>query len=243
MAQTTTPTISTPAEWAAAQLTYMGLPTSASNLAFLTGWYTAEGGNWHNTATYNPLNTTLQLPGSSAIAGNSAGVQAYTSWGQGLQATASTLQGYPAIYSALKSGNASSADTSGQLGADFLRWSGGGYSQVPVTPLTAADTSSISSILGLGASGITALFGGGSKLVHGAESTLSGIDAVGTFFSSLTKGVTWIRMLEVVAGIGLMAFGLWSLVKIVSPELGAAEQRAVSTLKRTATTAATAAAL
>lgn len=130
---TSTPTINTPQDWANALLTFMGLPTSQSNVQFLVSWAAMEGGNWNNTATYNPLNTTLQLPGSSVMSGgNTAGVQAYQSWDQGLQAISQTLQGYPGIMAALQSGNATQADQSGQLSGDFSKWSGGGYTSVPI---------------------------------------------------------------------------------------------------------------
>jgi hypothetical protein len=80
----------TPTSFATALLSYLGLPTNAGNVAAVIAWEKAEGGNWSNGATYNPLNTTLKQAGSYAM--NSAGVQAYTSWDQGLAATAQTLE-------------------------------------------------------------------------------------------------------------------------------------------------------
>lgn len=68
-------------------------------------WATQEGGaGIANNAWFNPFNTTLQEPGSTAI--NSVGVQAYTSEAQGIQATISTLQGgyYTSIVGDLSSG-------------------------------------------------------------------------------------------------------------------------------------------
>lgn len=125
--------ISTPTEWAQAQLQYMGLPTTQQNVAFLVAWAAMEGGNWNNTAHYNPLNTTLRLGGSTVMGGgNSAGVQSYSSWDVGIQATAETLDGYPAIVAALQSGNPDQANSSGQLGGELSTWSGGGYRQINV---------------------------------------------------------------------------------------------------------------
>ena len=99
---------------AKALLSALGAPTNKTNIQDLTTWFAAEGGNWHNTASYNPLNTTLRMPGSSSIANNSAGVQAYSSWKQGIAATVSTLTGgghtaygYDPIVEALKSGKTS----------------------------------------------------------------------------------------------------------------------------------------
>jgi hypothetical protein len=51
-------------------------------------WMQAEGGS----AKFNPLNTTLKEPGSTTLAGNTAGVQNYVSGGQGIDATAKTLR-------------------------------------------------------------------------------------------------------------------------------------------------------
>jgi hypothetical protein len=95
----------TPTTFAQALLGLLGEPITDANVQAVTAWEAAEGGNWHNTASYNPLNTTLREPGSVSV--NSAGVQAYTSWNQGLDATASTLQegSYAGIRDALASGN------------------------------------------------------------------------------------------------------------------------------------------
>lgn len=98
----------TPTTWAAALLTRLGVPVTSSNVTAITAWETAEGGNWHNPDRYNPLNTTQ--PATGAVSTNGAGVKAYTSWDQGLTATAQTLTNglYGGILSALSKG--SSAD-------------------------------------------------------------------------------------------------------------------------------------
>lgn len=120
--------ITTPNSWAIAQLQYMGLPATPANIQFLVSWAAMEGGNWNNTAHYNPLNTTLRYGASSSM--NSVGVQSFASWQDGLAATAQTLNGYPQIMAALRSGNAEAANQSGQLASDFSKWSGGGYTQI-----------------------------------------------------------------------------------------------------------------
>lgn len=71
-------------------LTGIGAPINQHTVGAMVGWMNAEGGNWNNSATYNPLNTTLGAPGARPI--NSAGVKAYGSWGQGLAATLQTLK-------------------------------------------------------------------------------------------------------------------------------------------------------
>jgi hypothetical protein len=98
-------TIKNPADFAAALLGALGEPNNKTNVTNIEGWETAEGGNWDNTAAYNPLNTTQKEQGSSPISGNSSGVQAYTSWQEGLDATVQTLEagndGYPDILASL----------------------------------------------------------------------------------------------------------------------------------------------
>jgi Peptidase inhibitor family I36 len=101
--------ISTPTDFAHAFLNALGDPVSSSNVSAIVAWEDAEGGNWHNTAEFNPLNTTLVLDGSHAI--NSAGVQSYSSWDVGVTATVDTINGsaYSGVRSALHAGNNANA--------------------------------------------------------------------------------------------------------------------------------------
>lgn len=92
----------------------------------LANWQRMEGGSTNNSAAFNFLNTTLGEPGSKSI--NSVGVQAYTSFKQGLQATISTLtKGYPAIINAISTGNWTPTP---ELAKELQKWSGGGYSAI-----------------------------------------------------------------------------------------------------------------
>lgn len=94
----------TEASFAASVLSRLGIKTTAQAIRDFTAWEQQEGGNWANNAKYNPLNTTLREPGSYSI--NSVGVQAYTSWKEGMIATIKTLQNgyYGQILRALKEG-------------------------------------------------------------------------------------------------------------------------------------------
>ena len=94
-----------PLTWARALLQRLDMPVSADNVAALVAWEMAEGGHWHNTAHYNPLNTTQPMPGATGM--NSVGVKAYTSWAQGFQATFITLHNgyYGRILEALRRGD------------------------------------------------------------------------------------------------------------------------------------------
>ena len=90
--------------WAQQLLKSLGVPVTDANVQSLVKWENKEGGNWNNTASYNPLNTTQNEPGAKSM--NSVGVKAYTSWQQGFQATVETLKNgyYPDILAALMSG-------------------------------------------------------------------------------------------------------------------------------------------
>jgi hypothetical protein len=104
--------------WATTLLQKLGAPVTESAIAALTTWARFEGGHWKNSANYNPLNTTYDLPGATSM--NSVGVKRYNSWEQGFEATINTLtgnkaqeRGYAAIVDALRSG----ASTDAILGA------------------------------------------------------------------------------------------------------------------------------
>jgi hypothetical protein len=99
----------TPSSWAAALLSAGGWPQTACNLGAIEAWERAEGGNWENSAAYNPLDTTERESGSWPV--NSVNVQAYTSWQQGFQATLATLDNgdYGGILSALSAGTSAQA--------------------------------------------------------------------------------------------------------------------------------------
>ena len=96
-------------EWAKTLLTKLGKPVTKDNITALTTWAAWEGGQWHNSAHYNPLNTTQGEKGATNM--NSEGVKSYTSWDQGYQATIQTLNNgrYKSILSALTAGNNTAA--------------------------------------------------------------------------------------------------------------------------------------
>ena len=93
-------TIKNPTDWANAFLGALGVPDTKTNVSNVVGWEALEGGNWHNTAKYNPLNTTQEAPGSTnfATGRTGSGIQAYPNWQEGLDATVQTLQNGSASY-------------------------------------------------------------------------------------------------------------------------------------------------
>lgn len=105
--------ISNKRQWAEKMLDRMGAPKNADSVSAMLAWQAEEGGHWDNTAGYNPLNTTYEMPGSFRMKGKGGkvGVQHFTSWDQGIEATYKTLttgstkaRGYDAILTAFKNG-------------------------------------------------------------------------------------------------------------------------------------------
>lgn len=91
--------------WVRDLLAELGVPGSYYNALAVVAQIQAEGGN----ARFNPLNTTLKVPGSTDY--NSVPVQNYTSWEQGLHATVVTLRqvNMVLLMRALKQGTSSAA--------------------------------------------------------------------------------------------------------------------------------------
>jgi hypothetical protein len=100
----------TPGSWARALLHGGGYPATSCNVAALTAWQAAEG-DWKagHAWWHNPLNDKRPEPGSGNA--TSQGVQKYTTWGQGFQATLATLGGpdYGGIRAALGARNNAAA--------------------------------------------------------------------------------------------------------------------------------------
>jgi hypothetical protein len=159
---TSTTSIQTPADWAKALLKAGGWPQTQSNINFIEGWEAQENGNWGNTASFNPLNTTYATTTSTNYQTGQpgTGVQAYTSWDEGLTATKNTLNEnyYGSVTQALAAGNASTANSNGALANALSTWSSGAYTQV------GAPNASYDSQTGTGtAASLTASEGGGTS--------------------------------------------------------------------------------
>jgi hypothetical protein len=114
--------------WAAV-LGDLAAPVTAANENSLTAWAVHEG-PWGTVGRYNPLDSTLVMPGVWAFNtfDGDLHVWNYPSASEGAKATALTLEGgYPGITAALRTGNGLCG---GGLGYEFGRWSGGGYREV-----------------------------------------------------------------------------------------------------------------
>jgi hypothetical protein len=102
---------SSPEDWAKAMLKALGAPVKEDSIDALKTWARFEGGHFKNSAAFNPLNTSLKVPGSGPMSDKNQLVQKYQSWEQGLAATVETLtgkraseRGYAAIVEALRKG-------------------------------------------------------------------------------------------------------------------------------------------
>lgn len=190
----------TPTSWAQALLQRLGMPVTSSNTQALVSWEAAEGGNWHNPDRYNPLDTTQSEPGATST--NSAGVKAYTSWDQGLQATATTLQNgmYGSILAALKSGTSASDVVNAVIGSPWgtktISLAGSTYTggSAPAAAGTAVQADSSS---GSDPFGINAL---GTSLRKTAISGVFVVGAVGLVVVGLLRGTHAVSHAKAAAG-------------------------------------------
>ena len=95
--------------WAVAVLERLGIAPNATNVFALHLWAKSEGNT--QGRGYNWLNTTLPAPGATTLPGNSAHVKNYSSWTEGVAATAKSLKGsyYTTILRALASSRSPTA--------------------------------------------------------------------------------------------------------------------------------------
>jgi hypothetical protein len=114
-----------------ALLADLGAPDSRANLDGLDAWRPLEQ-PWPPLARWNPLDSILPMPGSwdfNSFDGD-LHVQSYPTAAEGAEADALTLENgsYPLIVAALRAGTGLCGDPN--LDAEFLTWSGNGYSGV-----------------------------------------------------------------------------------------------------------------
>jgi hypothetical protein len=189
------------------------------NIVTMLAWQKAEG----TSAKFNPYATTQREQGSTTLPGNSSGVQEYTSFDQGVQATAATLQNgsYGPILAALRSGAGAQAvaqavgrspwGTDGQLMGQVAAGWGNGQGAGVIQSIGYGG----SNVPGVGGSigvGDIPVVGG---IVHGVASTAT---SVASFLGALTERSTWLRVAEIIAGLALGLGGLFLLGRILIAE-------------------------
>lgn len=115
-----TPQTHLPPNWERRLAVLLGVPDGRipTTVILLSAWQRAEGGS----ARWNPLNTTLPLPGSWLY--NTAGVRNYLHATQGVAATGATLANglYDGLLGALQSGVMSEAEIVRAHTGDVRRW-------------------------------------------------------------------------------------------------------------------------
>jgi hypothetical protein len=228
----------TPGSFATALLESIGVShPSASDIAFVEEWETAEGGNWGNSAHFNPLNTTLKESGSQPFAPG-AGVQSYTSWTQGLAATVSTLRSsaYSGVVNALKAGDGAQAEaalkasqwdanhyasgfpTSSAAAAYVKAHGGSGGGGLSLNPITDAKN-----LLGLGGDAASGLAG---DVASGLGSALGPV-----WTDAKTFGIT---MAFAFVGLVLVGGGVLSMTKGARQQVTQKTEQAAGTAAKAA---------
>lgn len=200
---------------------------------FLVGWMTAESGNEdqfvQRGAQFNPLNTTLSLPGSSNF--NAIGVKNYQSQTDGIWATRTTLMNghYSSLVKALQANDENSLGfnrhaMTAAIAGDLTVWVSGKRSPVDKTYIH-----NIMQVAGVATTDVQDQPGAG---VNAAPDPLAALNSIGTFFTSLDNFFNqggWIRLAKIGAGAGIVLFGLILLIQNLVP--GEVKQVA-STIKK-----------
>ena len=115
--------------WPADLLKRAGLPTTTSNLAFLSAWHTYDNTNCRN----NPIDLSRNVAGSSPCGALPTGRQArnYTSPAQAASAFNAQLKSgaYPHLLAALRSGQPYAVANPSLVAQDLGKWGSGIFQQ------------------------------------------------------------------------------------------------------------------
>ena len=117
-------------QWAKDLLTGAGDPLTPTDVGYMEAWEARESPSGYG---YNPLGTEETAPGSIIAPGNTATVQAFTSWRQGIAATLDTFSANPKngqLLADLHTGNASLAQLSADQAIPGASWATGGESSI-----------------------------------------------------------------------------------------------------------------
>lgn len=111
--------------FASSVLSGLSIKPTPTAIQKVVAWENAEGGHFANTARYNPLNTTLPLPGAGNT-GSQGNIKVYRSWQQGIEATVKTLAAYGGIQAALRSGTGAQFEAAVNASPWGTHFAGGG---------------------------------------------------------------------------------------------------------------------
>lgn len=206
-------------QWAVDFLGLGGWPVTWPNVLAVLAWMAGE----NTAAAWNPLATTLNVPGASTVlANNTSGVKNYSNIATGLQASVTTVQGTPAyagIDRALSAGLSDPAQIIAVIAA-APHWTG--QQATNALPLVLANPSHYASLqvkgpggyLGSGAvtPGVGPLTGPQGIVTGTVKSALSPIDSVlvpaGHILSDLASASWWKRLGIGVLGAAAVGVGL-----------------------------------
>lgn len=223
--------------WEGDVLRAIGAPTTAANVAFLDTWQRYEGGS----AAFNPLNTTQNESGATDY--NSVGVKNYPSAKVGAKATASTLTNgfYPDVVAALRSGN---PQPSQAVEAQIRTWGTSGFADAlagGTKPARGSSSGQVAKSSGSGSftgrSRPTSSGGGGGGGGGGITGAIeqgvatAALGPLGGVFEGLLGNASdvfgllkavmwlfsptnWLRMVEFLTGMLLLASGVIGLAAI-----------------------------
>lgn len=224
-----------PESFAQQLLRGIGAPVTPRTVGFIEAWEASEGGNWRNTARYNPLNTTLPEPGGVAYAPGKS-VKAYSSWAEGLRATVSTLLDprYRSVVSALNNDDPAGA----QAALAASPWDAGHYSGgFPTSAAGAAYAKQYSDGKHSGGGLLGTIGGaisGAAGAVKGAAGNALGFaeDPAGTIAGAAEKGAgavlspvvdevknVLVRVTFVAGGLVLVVLGGYQLTKPITDKV------------------------
>jgi len=170
-------------------LSGLGIKPTAATISKMVAWFNQEGGNWNNSAKYNPLNTTLSKPGAGNT-GSQGNIKVYTSWEQGIEATVDALKApaYKGIVASLSSGSSAAFEAAVNSSPWGTKFPGSGNAVGKVAP-----------------GGEDAVGG----LLPGVESAVgSAAEAVGSAFSWGNLGEFALTTILLLVGAVLVVYGI-----------------------------------
>lgn len=195
-------------------LAELGIPPTHGAVAGFVGWEKAEGGNWHNTAKRNPLNTRERMPGDTLSAN---GFPAYKSWADGVTATARTLKqsNMAGIRAALRTGDQRKIATA--IGAS--PW--GTHDLGPITGEKWSDVQS-SWVKGINPNDPFNPQNVPADAVNAAKNVVKAVESIpqtiADAWHTLSSGTFWLRVGMILLGMVALGMGAAMIAKTYVPQ-------------------------
>jgi hypothetical protein len=199
--------------FAEALLLNLGITPTKPAVTKLIAWEVQEGGNWNNSAHYNPLNTTLAMPGATNT-GAQGNIKSYTSPAQGIEATLRTLQAsaYKGIIQALKQGSLAEFETAVNASPWGTKFPGGGAAGhgLNLGPIIKPGEHPTGvNVQGAAEEAVE----GVAEAVEGVTDTAGAIEKLASDFSSQSLGELALKVVLFLAGALLVVYGIMVAVR------------------------------